>query len=119
MPYDILLLSCEGAETYDANPPALETYLNAGGRAFASHFHYAWFSGPIDSKSANTYTAPADWGNNLAKWTAGAGGNQNNQVNGEIVQTLNGSTESLPQGRRARSVARPQRRARCAGRRDR
>jgi hypothetical protein len=98
MPYDILLLSCEGAETYDANPAALETYLNAGGRAFASHYHYAWFSGPIDSKAANTYTAPADWGNALATWTAGAGGNQNNQVDGEIIQTLNGSTKPFPKG---------------------
>jgi len=44
MPYDIVLLSCEGGETADANPPALESYLNAGGRVFASHFHYSWFS---------------------------------------------------------------------------
>jgi hypothetical protein len=43
MPYDITLLSCEGGETYNANPPALEAYLNAGGRVFGSHFHYAWF----------------------------------------------------------------------------
>ena len=49
MPYDIVLLSCEGGETYDANPPALEAYLNAGGRAFGSHFHYAFFSGPLQS----------------------------------------------------------------------
>jgi hypothetical protein len=60
MPFDILLLSCEGAETDSANPPALESYLNAGGRAFASHFHYAWFSGPIES--TQSYTATADWG---------------------------------------------------------
>ena len=59
MPYDILLLSCEGGETYKANPPALEEYLNAGGRAFGSHFHYSWFSGPIGS--GQNYSAPADW----------------------------------------------------------
>jgi hypothetical protein len=77
MPYDVVLLSCEGGETYKANPPALEAYLNAGGRAFASHFHYAWFSGPLDSAGTNTYAANPDW-NNLATWaadgTAGGGG---------------------------------------------
>jgi hypothetical protein len=97
MPYDILLLSCEGGETYNANPPALEQYLNAGGRTFASHFHYAWFSGPLDTKGTNTYTAPADWGNNLAAWTAG-GGQNNGETDGVIVQTLNGSTSPFPKG---------------------
>jgi hypothetical protein len=97
MPYDILLLSCEGGETYNANPPALEQYLNAGGRAFASHFHYAWFSGPLGTKGTNTYTAPADWGNNLSAWTAGSGGT-GGQAAGVIVQTLNGSTSPFPKG---------------------
>ncbi len=59
MPYDITLLSCEGGETYDANPPALEAYLNAGGRVFASHYHYAWFSGPLTS--GQTYSVPIAW----------------------------------------------------------
>jgi hypothetical protein len=96
MPYDILLLSCEGGETYDANPQNLESYLNAGGRAFGSHFHYAWFSGPISSAGTNTYTAPADWGSNLATWSAG--GSNGSQANGKIVQTLNGSTQAFPKG---------------------
>ena len=91
MPYDILLLSCEGGETYDAKPANLEAYLNAGGRAFGSHFHYAWFSGPIGSGQA--YTAPADWGTNLATWAAdnagGSGGNNNQAIGGTIDQTLN------------------------------
>ena len=95
MPYDIVLLSCEGGETYNANPPALEGYLNAGGRAFGSHFHYAWFSGPIGSGQG--YTAPADWGSNLATWAAGSNGN-GNQSNGKIVQTLNGSTQPFAKG---------------------
>jgi hypothetical protein len=96
MPYDIVLLSCEGGETYDANPPALEAYLNAGGRAFGSHFHYAWFSGPLDSGQA--YTAPADWGTNLATWTAGSNGS-GNQANGKIVQTLNtNASKPFPKG---------------------
>ena len=98
MAYDILLLSCEGGETYNANPPALEAYLNAGGRAFGSHFHYAWFSGPnLPGGSKQAYSAPADWGNNLATWTSGSNGN-GNEANGKIVQTLNGSTAMFPKG---------------------
>jgi len=93
MPYDILLLSCEGGETYKANPAALEGYLNAGGRAFASHFHYAWFAGPLDTMQG--YAAPGDWGNALATWMGGSTGNQ---ANGKIVQTLNGSTAPFPKG---------------------
>jgi hypothetical protein len=93
MPYDITLLSCEGGETYNANPPALEAYLNAGGRAFASHFHYAWFAGPLDTMQ--NYSAPADWGPALATWMGGSTGNQ---ANGKIVQTLNGSGQPFPKG---------------------
>lgn len=59
MPYDLVLLSCEGDETYDAKPAALEQYLNAGGRAFASHYQYSWFSGPLES--GQSYSAPTDW----------------------------------------------------------
>jgi hypothetical protein len=95
MPYDILLLSCEGGETFNANPAVLESYLNAGGRAFGSHFHYAWFSGPIGS--GQTYSAPTDWGNNLATWAAGStmsGG----AIGGTIDQTLNGSSAPFPKG---------------------
>jgi hypothetical protein len=42
------------------NQAALEAYTRAGGRVFASHFHYAWF---------NTGPFGAD---NLAAWTPGA-----------------------------------------------
>jgi hypothetical protein len=93
MPYDIVLLSCEGGETYNANPPVLEAYLNAGGRVFGSHFHYAWFSGPLDS--LQSYKANADW-SNLATWTIDKGGD--NLVGGIIDQTLNGSTNPFPKG---------------------
>jgi hypothetical protein len=52
MLYDVTLLSCEGGETQDgpngpllaADQQALLDYANAGGRVFASHFHYAWFN---------------------------------------------------------------------------
>ena len=99
MAYDIVLLSCEGAETYNANPPALEAYLNAGGRLFSSHFHYAWFSGPLTSGQA--YAAPADWGSNLAAWASGGGGGNGQDggaLGGAIVQTLNGSSAPFPKG---------------------
>jgi hypothetical protein len=95
MPYDIVLLSCEGGETYNANPPALEAYLNAGGRVFASHFHYAWFAGPL--ASAQSYKAPTDWGTNLATWVSG-GGMSSGPIGGIIETTLNGSTQPFPKG---------------------
>ncbi len=96
MPYDIVLLSCEGDETFDAKPANLETYLNAGGRAFASHFHYAWFSGQLENEG-QTYTAPADWGTNLATWAPDTV-DGDGPVAGTIVQTLNGSNKPFPKG---------------------
>jgi hypothetical protein len=96
MPYDITLLSCEGQETYEANPPALEAYLNAGGRVFASHFHYAWFAGPIGS--GQSYSAPADWGSNLASWSADTGMDNNGVIGGSLVTTLNGSGMPFTKG---------------------
>jgi hypothetical protein len=95
MPYDIVLLSCEGGETYNANPPALEAYLNAGGRAFGSHFHYAWFAGPIGSKQS--YSAPSDWGTSLATWSVDSS-DGNSDIGGTIDTTLNGSTLPFAKG---------------------
>jgi hypothetical protein len=97
MPYDIVLLSCEGGETYDANPPALEAYLNAGGRVFASHYQYAWFAGPLATMAQQSYTAPADWGSNLATWSIDTT-LSNGPDDGVINQTLNGSTAPFPKG---------------------
>jgi hypothetical protein len=97
--YDITLLSCEGGETYNANPAALETYLNEGGRVFASHFHYAWFAGPLATKQA--YSAPADWGSKLATWsedTDDCMGGPGCLIPGYIDETLNGSTKPFPKG---------------------
>lgn len=95
MPFDIVLLSCEGGETYSANPEALEAYLNAGGRAFGSHFHYAWFSGPL--ASTQKYSAPSDWGSNLATWTQDSG-QDNGPIGGVIDTTLNGTGKPFPKG---------------------
>jgi hypothetical protein len=74
MGYDIVLLSCEGGETANMNQQALHDYASAGGRVFASHFHYSWFnSGPYAAE-------------NLATWTPGA--NSIGNINGNIVTTL-------------------------------
>jgi hypothetical protein len=63
--HDVVLLSCEGAETAGMTSTSqtyLMNYANAGGRVFASHFHYAWFNtGPFS-------TTP----NQLATWITGA-----------------------------------------------
>ena len=94
MPYDVVLLSCEGEETYDANPQALEAYLNAGGRVLGSHYHYVWFSGPIETNQA--FKAPPDW-TNLATWTSG-GIDVNGPIGGIVDPTLNGSAGAFPKG---------------------
>jgi hypothetical protein len=98
LPYDTTLLSCENGETYKANPAALEEYVNAGGRVLASHYHYAWFAGPLSTGAANPYTAPADWGTNLATWMAGAAGTGTVPIGGIIDTTLNGSTNPFAKG---------------------
>jgi hypothetical protein len=60
--FDVVLLSCEGQPTFEVDAPAqtvLMNYANAGGRVFASHYHYAWFTtGPF-----STVTPP------LAQWS--------------------------------------------------
>ena len=72
--FDIALLSCEGAETEHMNQQALHDYTDAGGRVFASHFHYSWFNtGPYASE-------------NIATWQTG--GNSIDDIDAEIITTL-------------------------------
>jgi len=70
--YDLVALSCECSPN-DApnggnkpNKQGMHDYLNAGGRVFATHYHYAWFTGP---------NSPSDF-NSVANWTPdkGSGG---------------------------------------------
>ncbi|MDP9034361.1 MAG: carboxypeptidase regulatory-like domain-containing protein [Myxococcota bacterium] len=83
MPYDLVLLSCEGGETTNMNQQALYDYANAGGRVFASHFHYSWFdSGPF---------APF----NLATWKVGS--NDIGTVNANIA-TMTSTGAPFPRG---------------------
>ncbi|HEY6877558.1 MAG TPA: carboxypeptidase regulatory-like domain-containing protein [Polyangiales bacterium] len=72
--YDILLLSCEGDETQKMNQQALHDYTSAGGRVFASHYHYTWFNTPPFSNE------------NLATWKPG--GNDIGNIDADIVTKL-------------------------------
>jgi hypothetical protein len=61
--YDLLLLSCEGQELLDnkggTTPGArasLYEYLNAGGKVFATHFHYVWFQNSPEAEFKNIAT---------------------------------------------------------------
>jgi hypothetical protein len=98
--YDMVLLSCEGDETYDAQPANLAAYLNSGGgRVFASHFHYAWFTGATEGQTPS-YTSPSAWGsagNALATWTTGAGTSTGTSANGVVV-TAGASGRPFPKG---------------------
>ena len=91
--YDIVVLSCEGAETTSAVPSVLHDFAQVGGRAFTSHFHYSWFSGPLDS--TQTYSAPADWGSNLGKWTGDSNPIENSSGKNTLYANI---TESLSDG---------------------
>ena len=55
--YDLVVWDCEGGEAFHGAPaPAnIETYVNAGGRMFASHFSYVWI------KNNGTLDSSADW----------------------------------------------------------
>jgi len=71
--YDIVMLSCEGKETENMNRQVLFDYAAAGGRVFASHFHYAWFNGgPFGAA-------------NLATWKKG--GNDIGDLHATVVTT--------------------------------
>jgi hypothetical protein len=84
LPYDLTLLSCE-CDEFNQNKSALQKehmrdYLNAGGRLFATHFHYTWFkNGPtgfntiadwVSPGSANPFTIDTSFpkGQALAQW---------------------------------------------------
>jgi hypothetical protein len=74
--HDIVLLSCEGHETTgggegysggsamtNAYQQSLMDYANAGGRVFASHYHYAWFTQPPTEVAPVAFAAA-----NIATW---------------------------------------------------
>jgi len=70
--YDMVMLSCECSETNEnkggpENTPgarqAMWDYANAGGKIFATHFHYTWFKN----------SPQQDW-KQVANWNASGGG---------------------------------------------
>lgn len=70
--YDIVMYSCEGAENRPPKDDYLanfEDYINNGGRAFLTHFHYYWLSHGSDKlRGTATYT---DAGGNLPSPSTG------------------------------------------------
>jgi hypothetical protein len=62
--YDIVLLSCEGSETQNPSPQNVYNYVNGGGRLFAEHYHYAFFTQTLQGGSGSP-PFPTD----LATWT--------------------------------------------------
>jgi hypothetical protein len=79
MKYDMVLLSCEGEEAVGQNQQALHDYASAGGRVFASHFHYSWFNtGPYGSENLATWAPP---GSNPI-------GGTNSTIKATVVTTL-------------------------------
>ena len=68
--YDIVMLSCEGNELpaeKNGHRTALRDYLNAGGRVFATHYHYNWFQGdaPADLQSVAQFSSTQNGFNDL------------------------------------------------------
>jgi len=64
MPYDIVILSCEGGQYSNTKPQtamnAMKSYADIGGRVFASHWHNIWIEGATNP-ATNPATAPAVW----------------------------------------------------------
>jgi hypothetical protein len=91
MKNDVVLLSCEGRETSGVDASSQQSlldYASAGGRVFASHYHYVWFDqGPFAAYP-------------LARWTTGPQLvvlGDDASVPGDVVTTLpNGQT--FPEG---------------------
>ena len=79
MPYDIVILSCEGSQYPNTKPQsaldALKMYADLGGRVFMSHWHNIWIGGAFQSGGN---PAPAVW-TSVAQWQ-----NQNDPGNGAI-----------------------------------
>ena len=67
--YDVVVLSCEAQVPAGMNQRALFDYAAAGGRVFASHYHYAWFdTGPFGAANLAAWSA----GTYQAGWSLGA-----------------------------------------------
>jgi hypothetical protein len=100
--YDIVLFSCEGTRnTAEKNMnahAALQNYINAGGRVFASHWHNIWISGATNEiQSVGTFVTSGGYQNDTTTITADI--NQNFPKGQALASWLllpavNGSTQS-------------------------
>ena len=89
-PYDIVLLDCEGNETTSnkttANLQGMHDYAGAGGRIFATHYHYIWFKGSSAGES-NPVSAPADFVS-TANWKSTAASGADGSGTYSVDQTF-------------------------------
>jgi hypothetical protein len=90
MRYDIVMLSCEGSPTLGVSETTagfMAPYISAGGRVFAEHYHYAFFTGYSNGTGPAYPQFP-----NLANWAnLGLSGNDspyNSDIAGDVQQTL-------------------------------
>lgn len=94
--YDIVMLSCEGSPTTGVSQTtaaALAPYVNSGGRVFAEHYHYAFFTG-ASGAGYSQFNNVADWTNVYA---TGNDEPYNSDITGDIETTLpNG--KAFPEG---------------------
>ncbi|HEX7992751.1 MAG TPA: hypothetical protein VF506_02460 [Streptosporangiaceae bacterium] len=69
--YDIVILSCEGAQHAETKPQQamdhLKVYADLGGRVFLSHWHNIWIEGST-TPPPGTGAKPAVW-SKLAQWS--------------------------------------------------
>jgi hypothetical protein len=92
MPYDIVILSCEGqqqpssATKTQTDLNALKAYADLGGRVFTSHWHNIWIGGGFSANANNptpvipSWRAVASWNNNI---------NYNNAITNIIDENSN------------------------------
>jgi hypothetical protein len=73
--YDIVFLSCEGAQNANTKPQAsldaMKAYADLGGRVFASHWHNIWIGGNFTGGGAGN-PKPAVW-DTIAQWRSNDG----------------------------------------------
>jgi hypothetical protein len=94
--YDVVMLSCEGAETTQPNSKVLADYVNGGGRVFASHYHYAFFYDDAASTVAPEFPNVADW--SLATSGGLTGTDDYNEQVAAIIQTKLANGAAFPEG---------------------
>lgn len=71
LPYDVVLLSCEGSQHAETKPPsslsAMKAYADLGGRVYAGHYHDYWIqAGPSPWSTLATWNPLASLGATVA-----------------------------------------------------